>query len=1006
VHAIDQEERTPFIGRKAELARLETLLVRVLSGRSELVLVAGDAGVGKTRLTEELRHRAERTGASTLVGGCLDLEDGRLPLGPFIEALRPGIAVLNQGARSDLGAHAEKELGRIFPELRSPAPASGAKSAVAQGQLFQLVLNLLRALAGEAPLVLVLEDLQWSDRSTRDLLAFVARHMRTERLLLVLTLRSDDVFRGHPLLPFLAELQRNRACTRIDLEPFTAGELSGLLAGVIGAVPPAALVQSVFDRSSGNAFYAEELARSWRNDRAVSQSLREIVLARLDRLTPATYELLRIVAVGGRAVSDELLAAICAVPEETRLTSLREAASHHFLVPETLRGYRFRHQLLREVVYDELLPGERSRLHAAYGLALSGDPGLAIDHETVTSDLARHWLAARDLPRALAAATQAGEAASRRAGFAEAQLHYESALEIWDQVPRADDWAGIENVELSRRAAEAANLAGEHRRAAALIKSAIGRVDRRSEPERAGVLWERLGRFLWASGDSQTALEAYEQAVALVPAHVPSAARARVLAARAQGLMLMGQYEHSRSVCQEAITMAREAAARPQEGHLLNTLGCDLAYLGQPDQAVRHLREALAIAAEVDDLDDLCRAYLNLSDILAGPLHRLEEALGVAIEGAELAQRMGMGADYGVSLQSNAATALIDLGRLDEAAALLTDVERRGPSEVAGIDFYRCSAKLHLFAGQLDAAGADVSAGRELMKKTVDPPYQSPMHAIEAEVALWQGRPDTARVAVATGLQQLSADDHWLAAPLLWLGLWAEADAALHAGGRRVTPERAIIEALGTALVVRGRRLLGRGPILAPMTQAYLRLSEAEGVRLFGHSATAAWEQAITTLEPLGHPYLEAYAHWRHGEALLADRRAREGTQALRRAHGTASGIGAQHLLNEVLLLASRARVELPTRAPSPCPRRAGKTRAVDTADTGLTARQMEVLRLVSAGMTNREIARALFISEKTAGAHVSSILAGLGVRSRVEAATAAHRLGLAWTPETEPAPS
>ena len=242
-------------------------------------------------------------------------------------------------------------------------------------------------------------------------------------------------------------------------------ELTGLIAGVLGAFPSAALVQSVFDRSSGNAFYAEELVRSWRNGRAISQSLREIVLARLDRLTPSTYELLRVVAVGGRAVSDELLAAISTGPEETRLTSLREAAGHHFLVPETLRGYRFRHQLLREVVYDELLPGERSRLHAAYGLALSADPKLAIDPETVASDLARHWLAARDLPRALAAATQAGDAAIRRAGFAEAQLHYESALGIWDLVPRAHDWAGTDIVELSRRAAEAANLAGEHRRA-------------------------------------------------------------------------------------------------------------------------------------------------------------------------------------------------------------------------------------------------------------------------------------------------------------------------------------------------------------------------------------------------------------------------------------------------------------------------------------------------------------------------------------------------------------
>ncbi len=315
MHAIDQEERSPFIGRTIELARLDDLLARAISGRPELVLVAGDAGVGKTRLTEELRYRAESAGASALVGGCLDLEDGRLPLEPFIEALRPGLGIINDGAKTNLGALDRNDLARIFPELRSREAELGPEDALAQGQLFQLVLGLVRALADEGPLVLVLEDLQWSDKSTRDLLAFVARHLRTERVLIVLTLRSDDVFRGHPLLPFLAELQRNRACTWIDLEPFTMEELTGLIAGVLGAFPSAALVQSVFDRSSGNAFYAEELVRSWRNGRAISQSLREIVLARLDRLTPSTYELLCVVAVGGRAVSDELLAAISAGPK-------------------------------------------------------------------------------------------------------------------------------------------------------------------------------------------------------------------------------------------------------------------------------------------------------------------------------------------------------------------------------------------------------------------------------------------------------------------------------------------------------------------------------------------------------------------------------------------------------------------------------------------------------------------------------------------------------------------
>ena len=468
--------------------------------------------------------------------------------------------------------------------------------------------------------------------------------------------------------------------------------------------------------------------------------------------------------------------------------------------------------------------------------------------------------------------------------------------------------------------------------------------------------------------------------------------------------MLLGTYDESRSVCQEAIPMARRAGARAQEGHLLNTLGCDLAYLGEPVSAVRHLQEALAIAREVNDLDDVCRAYLNLSDILAGPLNQLEPAVAAAIEGAEIAQRMGMGADYGVSLQSSAAAALIDLGRLDEAAELMIEAEGRGPSEVAAIDFHRCAAKLNLFAGRLEVAAAEVARTRELMERTVDPPYQSPMYAIEAELALWQGRPYAAKEAVADGLQRLGAEDHWLAAPLLWLGLWAEADAAVRVGGRRGGAEAQLVDTSSTERALRDRRIRARGSILAPMTQAYLKLSESEGVRLTCLSAAAAWEDAAATLKPLNHPYLEGYAHWRHAEALLAERHGREGSQALCRAHRIATEIGAQHLLNEVVLLASRARIELSASVPSTSRPAGGAATGVHTVGTGLTARQVEVLRLVSAGLTNREIARALFISEKTAGAHVSSILANLGVRSRVEAATAAHRLGLVPTPEVEPA--
>ena len=242
---------------------------------------------------------------------------------------------------------------------------------------------------------------------------------------------------------------------------------------------------------------------------------------------------------------------------------------------------------MREAVYQELLPGERNRLHAACGAALAAQPELAGGEEAAAADLAHHWYAAHDLPRALVASVAAGGVAEQRLGFAEARAHYERALELWDRVPDVEVRAGLDLVALTLRAAEVANLAGDHGRAAALIRSVMA--DAVDAPD-AGLLWERLGRFLWAAGDSVTALEAYEEAVRLVPAEPPSAARARVLAARGQGLMLLSRHRESRACCEEAIAIAREVGARAEEGHALNTLGCDLGYLGDPAAAVAHLR--------------------------------------------------------------------------------------------------------------------------------------------------------------------------------------------------------------------------------------------------------------------------------------------------------------------------------------------------------------------------------------------------------------------------------
>ena len=468
-----------FVGRGEELKRLQDGLA-ACNGHAAAFLVAGEAGVGKTRLVEELVSRAEAGGAQGLVGGCLDVEEGRLPLGPFIEALRAHVRGLDPPARAALTESTGEELARILPELRSGGAAPRADGAPVQGRLFELILGLLARLAAVAPLVLAIEDLHWSDRSTRDLLAFVVRNLRSERVLLVATYRSDELYRGHPLRPFLAELERTRRLRRLDLEPFSRDELREMVVEIIGDSADAALVDSLFARSEGNAFFAEELMAAGAGSGGIPPTLRDILLTRVDRLSASAQVLLRVVSVGGRGVSDRLLEAVLEMREQDRLRSLREAVAHHLLVPEGPGDYVFRHALLREVIYQELLPEERSRLHAAYGAALSGRPELASDGETVPGDLARHWFAAHDLPRALTAAVLAGRAAEARSGFAEAQLNCERALELWDQVPDAEERTGLGRVALARRAAEAANLAGDHGRAATTSRAAAARTRSRS----------------------------------------------------------------------------------------------------------------------------------------------------------------------------------------------------------------------------------------------------------------------------------------------------------------------------------------------------------------------------------------------------------------------------------------------------------------------------------------------------------------------------------------------
>jgi predicted ATPase len=542
-----------FVGRTQELARLRELLARAIDGQPQVAVIGGEAGIGKTRLTDQLAAIADQQGARVLRGGCVPLGEEGLPLAPVTEALRGLAGELDPAELKAVAGPARAGLGRLLPDFAWGGDAAAALVAVeaSQGRLFELLLGVIERLAANAPLMLVMEDLHWADRSTRDLVAFLAASLRSGRVLLVLTFRSDELDRLHPLRGLLGELARNRRVQRLELPRFTRAELAEQLAELLGTDPPARLVQDIYARSEGNPFFAEELVLvgGGAGPAALPPSLQEVLLARVVRLGHGTQQLLRVAAAAGPGVTQPLLTAVTGMDDQQLLDGLREAVDQQVLLPEPGgAGYVFRHLLVAEAVYSELLPGERVRLHTALARALEAGVEAGEARASRAARLAYHWWAAGDQPRALHASVQAAAAAEEVYAFADAQLQLERVLTLWDRVPDAQGRTVMDRVSLLSRCGEAAYAAGDPARAAELVRQALPLVDPASQPRRAGLLHEQLARCLRMLGDP-AALGQQQQAVRLV-APEPSPERARVLGSLAHLLALVDRFEEARGIAE------------------------------------------------------------------------------------------------------------------------------------------------------------------------------------------------------------------------------------------------------------------------------------------------------------------------------------------------------------------------------------------------------------------------------------------------------------------------
>jgi DNA-binding CsgD family transcriptional regulator len=942
-------ENSALIGRVRELG----LLNAAFAAAPGAVLIGGEAGVGKTRLVNEFVRLAGRD-ARVLVGGCLELGSDGLPFAPFTAALRRLVREIGLDAIAELlpGATAAG-LARLLPEFGEPEGDS--TSGEVRARLFELVLTLLERLAEPGPLLLVVEDAHWADRSTRDLLAFLIRNLGGAVCVLV-TYRLDELHRAHPLRPLLAELDRVDRVRRLELGRLSRREVAELVQDLLGREPEPRLVDRVYQRSEGNPLFVEALIDCDGTLAAeLPESLRDLLLANMQKLPEDTQELLRMASAGGAHIEHALLAAVTGL-DDAALTRLLRPAVAANVINVAGDGYFFRHALIREAVHDDLLPGEHTRLHTRYAEALEQNPAL-VPSGRAAVELAHHWHSAHNVTWALISAWRAALTAHKAAAHSEALAMLSRVLELWDRVPDAADRIGHDQPRVMEKAVMAADLAGESERGIKLATAALKLVN---DPERAACLLEQRGRMSLRLRRPEGITDLHE-AIRLVPADPPTVGRARALAAMSEQLFKMLGHGEARAAAEEAVAMAREVGDRAAEASGLLTLICIDGDSVDTDENLARLDRIEPVAEGAGPFWPVLRVAVNRSHILEGA-GRHEEATRVARRGIEQAGKYGLSRVSGTILAINLAEPLISLGRWDEALNVIEQALEQDPPATNRAALQEFAGEVWVARGDLAAATASLEvayplAARDATRRSED---LFAVIRLEAALRLAEGRPELVPAAVEPVLTggRLSDDARYT-----WPVLVLAAAACLAIGDDRTL----------AAVRTRAAGLLVHGPL-----QRAHRLTFDATVTPAGAAALAAWDTAAAAWESLSQPYARARALVGAATAALATGDRDEAGVRLRRATGLAGTLRAGPLCAQIDELSRRAGL-----------------RAGEPTSLGLTPRELEVLRLLAEGRSNRDIAQELFIAAKTASVHVSHILAKLGVTGRGEAAATAHRLGL-----------
>ena len=945
-----------FVGRQTEL----TELIERSVGENEptITLLSGDAGTGKTRLLQEVGANVTRAGGLSLFGSCVQVGDFGLPYLPIIDALRAVEADPDGAKVLQAEAAVRPALARLLPQLvDGPASTSAVQDGLAQGQLFEALHRVLTALAATRPLLLVIEDVHWADRSTRDLIAFLARTLRAGRVAVIASYRSDDLHRRHPLRPLLAEMARLPHVRRINLGPFTRAELAVLLDELSGSPMDPHLVDRVFARSEGNAFFAEELLRAARmgGSSRLPNELADVLLSRVEDLGPAGREAVRAAAVAGRRVGHNLL--LAAAGRADIEDGLREAVEAGLMISDG-DTYMFRHALYQEAVYGDLLPGERVRRHARFAQVLAD----GVDPSVGPGERAHHLLASHDLPGALSASIDAAGSAEAMAAPAEALRHLEQAVSLLDRV---GDHRG--RLDLLRRAAEAASNSGDTSRALAFGIAAVAEADASGADVMVRAqLRERLARLEFEAdqGGDQPSREALE----LLPD--PSPLRARALATRARAMFRGKNPEMTAQMLAEAGRIAELTGADVIAADALVTLSLMARRGFLPAVGAPAMIDALPMTSGPDGLDVRVRTLRFLSAQLMED-GDLDGAFAAAQEGVELTEKAGLAwSSYGLDLRLMRGWVLAATGDWDRVLAdslvavyAPTEPGRVLATQAVGVLVNRGDPEAEPLLARLRGTG--------------DHYAELQLDLAEVDLHLLQGRPALALELARTCAAQLT-EDGWGTEKLLLAARQAAAlaDLAVDDGGAGLGEQ-------ATALADDMDEVPLTPASSGPLGRAWRLRLRAEADRANRRDTAAQWLEVLAAARDSGRLHDQAYAAIHAARQLLAGGARDEAAALLRTADEQATTLGARPMLTEIAELARRGRLDL------------RPTAVVQPTGSPLTAREAEVLTLVATGLSNRQVGQKLFISDKTASVHLSHVMAKLGAATRTEAVALARERGL-----------